>query len=382
MRSTADPLPFGPGEWQGTLPNSTPPNASHRISDMSFTTTLTHDTYENVPLGNLSEKARGDIIENVVRNALEKIDCKKSEDPDAGTTITGKKRGRNSAPFDFLIDNRRKEVKSAQLRWDRCAKCWRAGFQHVKKEEYDDLYLALYTPSGIYIFKHDHKFGLSTHGKQQESSGGAVYVGAPVNAKSIEAATNIILEKMSSMFVKHISLDEISITTTVTHDIYKNVPLGNLSGKARGVVIEGMVRNVVERMTCQKSEDPDPGTNISGKKRGKNSAPFDFRIANRKKEVKSAQFRWDKSRKCWRADWQHIKSEEYDDLYLAMYTPHGIHIFEHDNKFGICTHGKKQESCGSIIGVMAAQRNEESIDIALKEVLEKMKPMYLQTIEF
>ena len=75
----------------------------------------------------------------------------------------------------------------------------------MKRNEYDDLYLALYTPFGVYIYKHDDKYGISTSGKQQESCGGQIQVCAPCNESSIEVATHVVLEKLKHMHVKTIT---------------------------------------------------------------------------------------------------------------------------------------------------------------------------------
>ena len=168
-----------------------------------ITTSKTHKAYQNVLLGNVCPQLRGDIIQNnVFRKVLPEITGEKIHDPDTGTTISGKKRGRNSAPFDSWLGNRKIEVKSAQLSWNTNGKYWRAQFKNIKQKEYDDLYLGLYTPSGLYMFKHDHKFGISTHGKEQESCGGSIQVYGPCKEEDIEVATNAIYEKLKSMHVK------------------------------------------------------------------------------------------------------------------------------------------------------------------------------------
>ena len=179
--------------------------------------TKTTDIYQKLPLATLSPSERGDLLEKKTRDAVEETTGEKTYDPDAGETITGKKRGRNSAPFDFYLgdDRQRVEVKSAQLRWDKCNKRWHASFEGVKRAEYDLLYLALYAPSGIYVFKHNDEYGKSTTGKQQESCGGNIKVNGPRNEESIEEATKAVLKKMGLMFVKHVPLD--TITTNMVY---------------------------------------------------------------------------------------------------------------------------------------------------------------------
>ena len=162
-------------------------------------TTNTHDVYNNIPLATLSAKARGDILERVARRVMEMNVNEIAHDPPAGVRINGAKRGRNSAPYDFMIANRRVEVKSAQLTWDSTHKRWIASWQKIKRDAYDDLLLVLYTPFGVRMYLHDHAFGVTTSGNQQSASGGNVYVCGPSNQPSISIAFDAILEKMKPM---------------------------------------------------------------------------------------------------------------------------------------------------------------------------------------
>jgi hypothetical protein len=163
--------------------------------------TVTQKAYVGVPLSTLSN--RGDVLERVVRRFLEHSTGNSTTDPVAGTNISGKKRGRNAAPYDFLLGDRRVEVKSAQLTWEEYDRYerWKARWCHIKPIEHDDLYLALYTPSGVFIFKHDGKFGVSTHGKAQALMGGVIGVTGPEHESSISKATEAVVEKMRPMLV-------------------------------------------------------------------------------------------------------------------------------------------------------------------------------------
>ena len=55
---------------------------------------------------------------------------------------------------------------------------------------------------------------------------------------------------------------------------------------------------------------------------------------------------WDTSQKRWYAQWKAIKPGAYNDLYLALYTPHGVYVLKHDGTFGMTTSGKQQAACG------------------------------------
>ena len=160
--------------------------------------TVTQKAYVDVPLSTLSN--RGYVLEHVVRRFLKHSTGNSTTDPVLGTTISGKKRGRNTAPYDFLLGDRRVEVKSAQLCWNKALR-WEAVWCNIKPIEHDDLYLALYTPSGVFVFKHDSKFGISTHGKHQAASGGRIWVVGAHHESSISKATEAVVEKMRPMLV-------------------------------------------------------------------------------------------------------------------------------------------------------------------------------------
>ena len=163
------------------------------------TTTKTHDAYKGVPLATHSSQARGHILERVARRVMEKTMGMKALDPPSGVCVNGAKRGRNSETYDFMIAGRRIEVKYSQLSWETTQNRWVAQWHAIKRYEFDDLLLVIYTPYGLHIFMHDHVFGVSTRGRLQGATGGKVVVYAPRNVPYISAATDAILKKMGSM---------------------------------------------------------------------------------------------------------------------------------------------------------------------------------------
>ena len=164
--------------------------------------TSTHDAYVGVPFADLSAKARGDTLECVVRHVLEQQADEAATDPVTGATVAGRKRGRNQAPYDFDLCGRRVEVKSAQLKWD--GRRWMAQWVCIKRDAHDDLYLALYTPSGVYIYLHNGVYGVSTRGTAQAASGGSVQAYAR-SEPSITKATADVCEKLAPMLVAHLT---------------------------------------------------------------------------------------------------------------------------------------------------------------------------------
>ena len=100
---------------------------------------------------------------------------------------------------------------------------------------------------------------------------------------------------------------------------------------------------------CVTTLETSPAPTVSGKKRGRGSAAYDFKLCGRRVEVKSAQLAWNKDKVRWNAYWRNIKPEEHDDLYLALYTPSGVHIYLHDGVYGVTTNGKAQAASGGIV---------------------------------
>ena len=168
--------------------------------------TVTHDAYVGVPLADISTKARGDALENVVRRVLEQRAGEAATDPLTSATVSGRKRGRNSAAYDFGLCGRRVEVKSAQLAWNMHSRRWVASWQNIKPDEHEDLYLALYTPSGVYIYLHDGVYGVTTRGKAQVAYGGEVFACGPCCHPSVARATAVVGEQLAPMLVAHLAV--------------------------------------------------------------------------------------------------------------------------------------------------------------------------------
>lgn len=169
-----------------------------------------------------------------------------------------------------------------------------------------------------------------------------------------------------------------SKTTTATHDAYEGVPLATHSAQARGDILERVAMRVMEQKMGETAHPPPPGTRVNGAKRGRNSEAYDFTIAGRRVEVKSAQLAWNSNARRWVAQWQSIKREAYDDLLLVLYTPFGVHIFVHDHAYGVSTNGILQGVRGGYV-IVRAPCNVTSISEAVDVVLGKLSHMHYAT---
>jgi hypothetical protein len=262
-------------------------------------------------------------------------------------------------------------------------KRWVAMWQNIKRDEYDDLLLLLYTPLGVHLYLHDHIYGVSTTGKSQHACGGAVTARGPINEPSISASTDAIRAKMAHMHYASIDFSEFEdlVTTTTTYDVYNGVPLATHSPKARGDILERVARRVMENEMGETACDPAAGVCVNGSKRGRSSKTYDFMIAGRRVEVKSAQLSWVRHHKCWEALWRNIKRVEYDILLLVLYTPVGLYMFLHDDNYGVSTSGKSQRSSGGRVFV-CGPKNEPSISASTDAILKKMEHMHYASLAY
>ena len=175
--------------------------------------------------------------------------------------------------------------------------------------------------------------------------------------------------------------DYLPVTTTKTHDAYVGVPLATHSSKARGDILEVAAMRIMEEKIGENAHPPTPGTCVNGAKRGRNSEEYDFMIEGRRVEVKSAQLAWDAYKRYWKAKWQKIKRNAYDDLLLVLYTPLGVHLFLHDHVYGVTTPGKSQSVCGGNVQV-CGRKDETCISASLDVILGKLNHMHYATLAY
>ena len=164
--------------------------------------TVTAEAYEGVPLAELANVPRANVLTSVVREIDTSLHPDaRIEDAVAGTRIDGSKRGQHQAPYDWQRDGVRVACKSAQLTWNVRDRCWRVQFSNIKpagaEGAFDELLLALYTPRGVYVYRHDLRLGMTTSGKKTEATGRQIQVCGPSDEESWQSALDgAILPKL------------------------------------------------------------------------------------------------------------------------------------------------------------------------------------------
>lgn len=164
-----------------------------------------HHVYQYAPLGQLSPTSRALRIQQLVRCVDGMLNPHSLiSDPVPGYTANGVRRHVTQAEYDWCRDGSRIECKSGQLTWDKYWGRWKAAFSKIKVARdvspclFDELLLALYTPRGIYIYKHDLRLGLSSCGSKSASWGHQVQLYGPNAEENWAISLDIILAKLDA----------------------------------------------------------------------------------------------------------------------------------------------------------------------------------------
>ena len=134
-------------------------------------------------------------------------------------------------------------------------------FKHVKlaapdqaEAAFDELQLAVYTPEGVHLFRHDLRAGVSTNGKATAATGRQItFYGPSRQEASWRVVLASILDKLAARTTPLASagFDEPRLAAAVaaaplpfTASAYEGVLLAECSGKARANVLGAVVRRL------------------------------------------------------------------------------------------------------------------------------------------
>ena len=163
---------------------------------------------------------------------------------------------------------------------------------------------------------------------------------------------------------------------------YAGTPAGRIKKNEQGRIGKAWAKKVLQEQN-PKSEilEPEPGTCSEGRRRrGSYQAEYDFVLDGRKVEVKGARMTWVSTSYggYWRLTFKAVKlpygeraRAAFDDLYLVIMSPEGIHLIKHDLVTGVSTCGKSTEVDGHVIKVCGSRRTHCWED-AFGEMLEKL----------
>lgn len=330
---------------------------------------LTHQVYAGNPLAAMSPSRRGLLLQEWGRHVLASKHPNLSFAPAAlGKCIDGRTRSAHNAKYDMLLGGKRVELKSAQLSWSHSKDSWVAMWRsikfpflhHRKTAPFDDLYLTLFCPNGLYFLKHDLKTAVSSDGIRTAELGHSIMVVvAGRQATSCEAATASVLHRLCSQGgcvqvgygrVNDSLVQELlSSHKNLGDSFYRRTPLAFLNGPARGLLIQKLMCEIDKSVngtsifTLPKDQPTYRGLEFS---RGSNNTTVDWIRDGVRVEAKHARLCFNMKKQCWQCDFCGIKTELFDELWLALYSPEGIDIYLHNPSLQLTTAGVRTECLG------------------------------------
>ncbi|CAE8613490.1 unnamed protein product [Polarella glacialis] len=334
--------------------------------------TVTAKTYKGLPLADFSEAVRGTIFKSFARQQDQKLNPGAAiQDANAGLCVNGRQRSRGMAEYNWLRDGVRVQFKSSQIQWN--LDHWRVRFANVKLNRehpalslFDELLVALYTPRGIYMYRHDLTLGVSTNGIMTNITGSDIVVSGPRGVTSWSGALDVILQKMDGSgctCLGFFCLDDAMLKELAaerrqgsTQLAYKDLPLADCSCSTRGDCLHNVVQTVDAILNPARRMRK---ASRRGWMRGECSV-----------KIKSAQLSW--ALRCWRIQFGAIgRSTALDELLLALYTPRGIYVYQHDLQLGISKAGVVTSSKGPDTQILGPQAVEDW-QVALNTILGKL----------
>ena len=316
--------------------------------------TPTDAAYVGTPLFALNPKVRSQLLEKVARRHYGQAHT--VIDPPRTWSHDGRyKLAPCHSSCDFLADDRRVEVKSSQLQFNKFNRVWHFQFQKIKPLDFDIALLMLYSPRGVSIVEWDWS-RYSTRGKYTETSGGRVVIAGPRSCTSYSSALDSIMERdrLPGTLLTHVLFDDPFYSDLLAQaqrvrDPYDGVPLADLSNSLRGCMLQRVSQRVDEQLFGVTSPPRQERSYNGDRLLSSSQASYDWLQADgRRVEAKSSKFRIEQG--CWRFRFQNINTDKFDDLRLLLYSPRGVHIVSWDGSRWSRA-GKETDTAGEQISI-------------------------------
>ena len=376
-----------------SLPDTCRTFAACEFQDLLFGLPPTQEAYDGLPLADVPDASRGAVLRAIVRaDEARRL-------PDAVIADA-------DGDFDWLRDECRVACRTAMLRWDGVHAAWEARWANVRLANgdsrptapFDDLLLALYTPAGVIVYRHDLCTGVARAGRQTETRGHTIRLAAHAGDANggMEWGSSLerILDRLDSSSCECltvIGLDDPLVQGAVAErprelmaEAYRFAPLARLSPKARGRVLRQLCL-VVDKQIFPGARIDEFSNNVFDYMRV--DADVEERVTCR-----GAQLTWSGGR--WWCQFTNVKlsapssdkANGFEHLLLALYTPCGVFMYKHDLRTGVTTNGKRTADNGHQIQVCGPSRQRDWRQ-ALDIICEKLGEPYAyvsfpQTIAF
>ena len=334
----------------------------------------TASAYDRHALVEMNNTERGRVFQEWAKEMLKRKSPEAViEDPVPGRCVNGQRRSTSQAEYDFSLNQRRVEVKGAQLKWQ--GNQWGVCFRGVKVKDsvaaesdvFDELYLVLFSPKWLHLVQHDLYTGISRAGSETEYSGHRIALWGGQGLcweDALEKILNRLRTDGNSSLVARMPLsdwwleDLCTQCTSYSSQFYYGVPMGTMNPQMRGKRVEQIVFEV-DQLLCPGAHFslPQDELTVAGTRRGESRLSFDWIRNGKRIETKQSQLTFNTGHKIWHCCFHNIKSGLFDHLLLAIYSPEGIDIFNHNGSFGLSTSGIRTEASGMKVEI-SASRNE------------------------
>ena len=167
-----------------------------------------------------------------------------------------------------------------------------------------------------------------------------------------------------------------------TEKIYQGTRISGLGQAQQGKILQEWARKVLEdKYPETEILDPESGLCSNGSLRGRHQAEYDFLMGGRRVEIKSTRLGWDSFHRRWRVQFQAVKTSgaerkeaAFDDLYLVIVSPGGLHLIKHDLSTGVSTAGKATAVIGHRVKVLGSKSSncwKEALKTILRTLCEQ-----------
>ena len=164
--------------------------------------------YTGKPFASLNGAARGIRMQEVVFEVDQMLNTNSTFSfPHGEETYLGPSwvRSRANATSDWIRDGARIETKHSKLRFNTTTQRWECDFCNIKPDLFDELLLAVYSPSGIFVFVSTTCLPLSTQGVSTDVSGHWFRVGGPKHELDPSRSLETIFAKLSRLQCQHVA---------------------------------------------------------------------------------------------------------------------------------------------------------------------------------
>ena len=378
--------------WQLRCYLVLPASQFQHILNDSGRTCKAYEGHAGHELSLLSPKRRGMILAEFSKKQLAQLHPHATiEEPTRQNPCNGPHGSASQAGYHFSVDGRKIVCRSAQMTWRRSEKLWIAHFRGVKlqwpyvrnRAPFDDLYLTIFSPDSLHVIKHDLQTGVSSNGLRTGRDGHYIRVQGVRGQECWQTARSQILDKFLASsqceLVAHIDLSATEVHSWFQKQLegmaalqdheYKGVPLNHMTPELRGLRIEQIAFEVDQIL--------HPNCSFS-----RASSKVDWVRGGVKVESKHGQMRFNKGCKSWQCTFSNIQCassgvrarDMFDELWLAIYSPLGIHILKHPGgKVHFSRTGAKDIDKGREIHVFSGNKCTVDVKEALDNMLRKME---------